>query len=70
VTWRWKESDSDSVDYYKKKKAVNITTIGDVEVWRDAYGCSRLIKQVDGKVYISDRDFFTIAEAKEEASKD
>ncbi|AXH66918.1 hypothetical protein SEA_STARPLATINUM_209 [Streptomyces phage StarPlatinum] len=68
MVWNWVEAAPEAVEYYKKKKAAHVADVGDIEVWRDAYGYSRLIKESDGKIYISGRDFFTIKDAKDAAA--
>jgi hypothetical protein len=65
----WEESNPDCVKYYKKKKAVKIQTVNGIQIWRSAYGMSRLIKEFDDKIYTSNIDFFTIKEAIDAARK-
>ncbi|WXW92661.1 hypothetical protein SEA_ENYGMA_208 [Streptomyces phage Enygma] len=68
MTWNWVMAAPDAVAYYKRKKAVKVATVGNIEVWRDAYGYSRLIKEESGYIYISGRDFFTIKDAENAAA--
>jgi hypothetical protein len=68
MNWKWVDAAPEAVAYYKKKKAVKVNTVGDIEVWRDAYGYSRLIREKDGKIQVSGRDFFTIKDATNAAS--
>ncbi|QGH76458.1 hypothetical protein SEA_DAUBENSKI_186 [Streptomyces phage Daubenski] len=63
ITWYWLDAAPEAVAYFKKKKAVKVNTINGIEIWRDAYGYSRLIKESDGKIQVSSQDFLSIKEA-------
>lgn len=67
MTVGWIAADPEAIKAFKKKRAVRVRDVNGIEVWRDLMGFSRLIREVDGTLYINDRDFLTIKEATEAA---
>lgn len=68
MKWQWMRVDKSAADAFKKRSA-HVGTENGAEIWRDQMGFSRLFKEHNGYTWVSDRDFLTIKEAKEEANR-